>query len=239
MILCFDFGNTIKKYAFIEGQEIVLLGQLPSFNLDEISEILRNKLISKIIVSSVIDIPDEFVAFLRTIGSLQILSNSDLNPKFSKSDYNLSSLGIDRKLIALGAKYIYPNQNLLIISLGTCITYNFISNEGAFEGGIISPGLVMRAKGMHEFTDQLPLVDWQKFKTDTFFGKNTAENLYHGVVTAACLEIEGFVQKFKFQTPNLRILLCGGDAEFIHSKLKLGELVIDQNLLWKGMVQTF
>ena len=41
---------------------------------------------------------------------------------------------------------------------GTCITYNYVSAEGVFLGGNISPGLEMRFNGLHRFTARLPLV---------------------------------------------------------------------------------
>ena len=68
------------------------------------------------------------------------------------------TLGFDRIAICVGAKSYYPGASLLVIDSGTCITYNYVSAEGVFLGGNISPGLEMRFNGLHRFTARLPLV---------------------------------------------------------------------------------
>ena len=148
MILCFDFGNTLKKYAFVEQQKIVLLGHLSSFNSDELPLLVRQKKIDKIVISSVIDIPSSFLQNLEKIAPVVYINEELISTILQYQSYDPSSLGIDRKILAIGALRNYPNKNLLVISLGSCITYNIVCLESKFGGGVISPGLEMRAKAM-------------------------------------------------------------------------------------------
>ena len=235
MILCFDFGNTLKKYAFVEQQKIVLLGHLSSFNSDELPLLVRQKKIDKIVISSVIDIPSSFLQNLEKIAPVVYINEELISTILQYQSYDPSSLGIDRKILAIGALRNYPNKNLLVISLGSCITYNIVCLESKFGGGVISPGLEMRAKAMHEFTDKLPLVDWKNQALQNLFGINTNENLAHGIVTAVKFEIEGFIKQFKDIFPSGMVLLTGGDALFIKKLFPEKTFIVDENLLWKGM----
>ena len=70
------------------------------------------------------------------------------------------TLGRDRIASAVGAHFLFPSEDLLIIDAGSCITYDLLINN-SFEGGIISPGFKMRLKAMHEMTEQLPDVTAQ------------------------------------------------------------------------------
>lgn len=65
-------------------------------------------------------------------------------------------LGSDRWAGMIGARAAYPNEALLIATLGTATTLDAINDEGHFVGGLIAPGwsLMMRALGEH--TAQLP-----------------------------------------------------------------------------------
>ena len=47
----------------------------------------------------------------------------------------------------------------VIVDVGTAITVDLVSADGAFLGGAILPGIAMSARALHEFTDLLPLVD--------------------------------------------------------------------------------
>ena len=47
----------------------------------------------------------------------------------------------------------------MIVDVGTAITVDLVSADGAFLGGAILPGIQMSARALHEFTDLLPLVD--------------------------------------------------------------------------------
>lgn len=69
-------------------------------------------------------------------------------------------VGIDRLLGAFAANRLRrPGSPAVVVDLGSAITVDLVSPEGAFLGGAILPGISMAARALHQFTDLLPLLD--------------------------------------------------------------------------------
>ncbi len=68
------------------------------------------------------------------------------------------TLGADRLAGIVGASKLFPAKNVLVIDMGTCIKYDFLSQKREYAGGSISPGLNMRLKALHDYTERLPLL---------------------------------------------------------------------------------
>lgn len=128
------------------------------------------------------------------------------------------TLGVDRIAGVCGAWQQYPGDNSLVIDAGTCITFDFISQQGAFLGGSIAPGLQMRFQAMHTFTAKLPLV--QPVGSVSLIGNTTETCMQSGVINGMTAEIEGIISRYRDKYPNLRVILCGGDTRFFENNLK-------------------
>src|SRR5262249_18487902 len=69
-------------------------------------------------------------------------------------------VGIDRLLGVLGARALIPRgMPAIAVDAGSAVTVNLLSEEGAFAGGAIFPGLRLMAEALHDHTAQLPLVN--------------------------------------------------------------------------------
>ncbi|MGO8750156.1 MAG: type III pantothenate kinase [Thermoguttaceae bacterium] len=69
-------------------------------------------------------------------------------------------VGIDRLLDAVaGNRLRQPGHLAVLVDVGSAITVDLVSAEGAFLGGAILPGLAMSARALHAFTDLLPRVE--------------------------------------------------------------------------------
>jgi type III pantothenate kinase len=69
-------------------------------------------------------------------------------------------VGIDRLLDGVAANALRAlDQPVVVVDAGTATTVNFISAQGAFEGGAILPGLELGARALHQYTALLPLID--------------------------------------------------------------------------------
>lgn len=66
-------------------------------------------------------------------------------------------VGADRIVSALGAHVAYPGD-LIVIDSGTATTFDIVSADGAFEGGIISPGIYLSMRALHDAAAQLPRI---------------------------------------------------------------------------------
>jgi len=129
------------------------------------------------------------------------------------------TLGLDRLAAVVGAKYLYPDKNNLIIGGGTAITYDWIDAGGNYFGGSISPGLNMRYMALNNYTAGLPLVSAdEKFAGN--FGNNTTAAIRSGVQNGIKYELTGFIESYKKDGQELNIILSGGDSIFFDTLLK-------------------
>lgn len=143
------------------------------------------------------------------------------------------SLGPDRMLGVIAARNLFPQSGVLVIDLGTALTYNFADAEGHFKGGAISLGLRMRFRALHEFTARLPLLDNQM--PPDLIGNNTQNSMRSGVINGTAAEINSIVQQYKarFAFP-IKTILTGGDATFLAAQL--GEIdLVEEWLVIKGI----
>ena len=105
-----------------------------------------------------------------------------------------STLGNDRIALVSRASIKFSNKNVLIIDVGSCITYDFINESNEYFGGAISPGMNMRFKSLNEFTSNLPLT--KPTNNDVIIGSNTQDSIISGVINGVIFEIEGFIDQY-------------------------------------------
>lgn len=215
--LVIDIGNTQTKLAVFNDQELVWFDHQEVTNADEINNIISRYQIEKVIASSVKK-DQEWQQQLSEQSKLYLF-----NYQMAKSVHNHyrtpQTLGLDRLAAVAGAADMYKGQASLVIDAGTCITYDYIDAGRNYAGGSISPGLNMRYKAMHNYTDGLPLVS----KDETFnrnFGDDTTSAMVSGTQNGIKYEVEGFINSYQKQQPNLNIILTGGDGVFLDTLLK-------------------
>ncbi|RED98862.1 type III pantothenate kinase [Marinoscillum furvescens] len=146
-----------------------------------------------------------------------------------------NTLGVDRLAAAVGGCAHYPDRNLLVVDAGSCITYDLVTREGTFEGGVIAPGLLMRMRAMSEFTHALPDIrsEWaQHFGAGA--GKTTRACLARGAVDGIRHEIDGFIEQFSKDYNDLIVIMTGGDTVHFESILK-APIFADFDLVLKGL----
>ena len=126
-----------------------------------------------------------------------------------KLDYSTpETLGHDRIAGMVGCWSLFPNKNVLLIDQGTCITYDLLTKDGKYIGGIISPGLEIRAKAMHSFTANLPnIMDFSE--TESIIGKSTTDCMRIGLIEGVKNEINGFLASFNKKFSDLHIVVTG------------------------------
>ena len=97
---------------------------------------------------------------------------------------------------------------MLIIDVGTCITYDYVNAAGEYKGGNISPGPTIRFRALNQFTGRLPFVDREGVTPP--FGNTTITAIRSGVIRGVKYEIEGYVRRFLEKYPDLYVYLTGG-----------------------------
>jgi type III pantothenate kinase len=124
------------------------------------------------------------------------------------------TLGGDRLAAVIGANAFFPNANLAAFDFGTAITINFVDQNNRFTGGNISPGLSMRFKALHDYTNRLPLLGAPENVGET--GQSTQSAIEAGVVNGIIGEITSYILKY----PDRKIIFTGGDAFYFARKIK-------------------
>jgi type III pantothenate kinase len=142
------------------------------------------------------------------------------------------TLGLDRIAAAVGANMLCPNSPLLVIDMGTAITYDFVNSSNEYEGGNIAPGVNMRLRAMNNYTNKLPLL--QAREEERLLGNDTSSAMMAGVMRGIEFEIEGYISELKKKNPNLSTFLTGGDVFFFEKTLKSSIFVVS-NLLLMGL----
>ena len=231
MNLIVDIGNTCLKIALFEKNNLIEKFYLLDNYLDNIKNILSKNPVENSIVSNVGEINDELISVLNDNTDLVLFKNI-LKLPFKNTYSSKETLGQDRIALVSSASYQFPDENVLIIDTGTCITYDFKNHNNEYIGGGISPGIKMRFKSLNLFTSKLPLID--VFDDFELIGNNTKESLISGVVNGTIMEINGIIQQYCDKFKNIRIILTGGDSKFLLKRIK-NTIFADQNFLTKGL----
>jgi len=142
------------------------------------------------------------------------------------------TLGIDRIALVCASVEQFPDNNVLIIDAGTCITYDFINTKNEYLGGAISPGIRMRYKAMHNQTANLPLLETEF--VENIVGDSTATSMHSGVIYGIVNEIDGSINTYCEKFSDLTVILTGGDAKFLSKQLK-SSIFANSNFLLEGL----
>jgi len=234
MDLVIDVGNTLAKLAVFNPEGLMLKRFTVSLLglTDKIKEL--KALYSDLkycIVSSVGGIENIDFAFLKN--NFQLLHLTSESPVAFINKYETPrTLGVDRMALVSAVHVEYIKQNVLVIDAGTCLTYDFINANGEYFGGAISPGLTMRYKAMHTFTEKLPLLEPDK--DISIVGSSTAKAMHSGVHHGMAFEIDGYINAYRKQYPNLTVVFTGGDADFLRDIIK-NHIFVNTNLLLNGL----
>ncbi|HEX6335131.1 MAG TPA: type III pantothenate kinase [Flavisolibacter sp.] len=229
--LCLDLGNTRWKAAIFEDDVLKEIRVLGDNAEQQLQQLLEEKKIESSILSSVVHHPAAIEELLRQRTSFHRLSNTSRLP-FTIPVGKPETVGADRLAIAAASVYLFPQQNTLAIGSGSCITYNFISQQHELLGGLISPGMEMRFRAMHEFTAKLPLAKatWNV----PLIGYDTITNLQGGVVLGIAKEMDGLIDAYAERYGNFNALLTGGDIGIFEPHLK-NKIFADPDLIFKGL----
>ncbi len=231
MNLAIDIGNTRTKIGVFNTSDLATVLTFDKSASIHLPELIKHFDIQKAIISSTTDIPDELSASFSTIEKNITLNEATRLP-FLNQYASKHSLGKDRLALVAAAHARYPLQNNLVIGCGTCITFNFINNQDEFLGGSIHPGLKMRLQAMHTFTGKLPLIELEN--RAELIGNDTKSNLLSGVLLAAAKEIDGMIDEYLVKFPQMNIIITGGDADLLVSRLK-NEIFAIPNLTLIGL----
>lgn len=215
MNLVIDFGNTNIKCGVFDTDRLI---QLEKFQLlSEVREFINQSIFYQVAVCSVSHDYKDIKNDIPELSGALFLDYQTKGPL--KVNYETpQTLGMDRLAAAIGAHVLFPDVPLMVIDIGTCITYDFVSNDGVYEGGIISPGVELRYKSMHDYTKKLPLLN--ELDSKSFLGKSTQQSMTSGVINGIAAEMKGHISQLLLNNADLKVIMTGGGSEIFESKIK-------------------
>lgn len=148
---------------------------------------------------------------------------------------NPKEVGADRIVNGVAGYEKYGGP-LIIVDFGTAITFDAISKEGNYLGGVIAPGIRISSEALFLRTAKLPKVELTK--PDKTIGKNTVNSIQSGIIFGYIglvdSILERMVEEMSVGGCNVNIVATGGFASLISSESKYIEKV-DELLTLDGL----
>ncbi len=240
MRLIIDFGNTLCKVAFYEKNEELDISSFSNITLEELQNHVHKfveqqsspEKISHCIVSSVIDYPAEIKAYLKQAYHFIELSSNTPVPitiKYETPD----TLGNDRIAAVVAGKSLFPDQDILIVDAGTCITFDFLNKNAEYLGGAITPGINLRFKSLNNYTGKLPLITHFGNEAE-LIGNSTEDSIKSGVINGVRAEVNGIIESYGQKYPGIKIIFTGGNINYFDTTTKNNIFAVT-NLVLKGL----
>ncbi|MGW8705302.1 type III pantothenate kinase [Brevundimonas sp. NPDC055814] len=215
MLLAIEQGNTNTLFAVHDGEEWIFQWRTatdPMRTADEYAVWLHQLfemrghgltmadmdgcIISSVVPQSIFNLRNLARRYL-TVEPLVIGENVELG--IEVRIHKPSEAGADRLVNAIGALQAYEGD-LLLIDSGTATTFDVVSGAngkggGAFEGGLIAPGINLSLQALHEAAAKLPRIAIQR--PETVIGRDTVTSMQSGVFWGYIALIEGLVDRIK------------------------------------------
>ena len=147
---------------------------------------------------------------------------------------NPKEVGADRLVTSLGATKSYDGA-LIIIDSGTATTFDIVSADAYFEGGIIAPGINLSVRALHEAAAKLPRIAIKK--PDNVIGKDTVSAMQSGIFWGYIGLIDGLVGMIKEEDDrDFTVIGTGGVASLFEGASKTID-AYDANLTINGLLE--
>lgn len=249
MIICIDIGNTNIKYAIYDGENLKISFRVATDlkkTSDEYGEQLTGMLAAKGIeiesltggiMSSVVPPLDYTIEKMcdlyLAIKPLKIAPGlkSGLNIRCDDA----REVGADRIVNCVSAIVNYgENKPMIVIDFGTATTFNVISENNEFIGGVISPGIKGSLDSLVNGTAKLPRVEIEAPKS--IIAKNTVTNMQAGIVFGFAGLVEYIVKRIKkeLKRDDVKTIATGGFSKVIAKEINCID-VVDKLLTLKGL----
>ena len=249
MVICIDIGNTNIKYAIYDKDELKVSFRVATDfkkTSDEYGAQLNGMLVAQGIkaddieggiVSSVVPsldyTIDKMCSLYLHISPLHIAPGlkSGLNIRCDDA----REVGADRIVNCVSAIVEYGDGNpMIVVDFGTATTFNIISENNEFIGGVIAPGIKGSLDSLVNGTAKLPRVEIEAPKS--IIAKNTVTNMQAGIVFGFAGLTEYIVKRIKkeLKAPNAKTIATGGFSNVISKEIE-GIDVVDKLLTLKGL----
>src|SRR3984893_3123781 len=230
--LLVNLNNTTTKLALADSEKLLANKVIPTktLSITAVKRAIRPWSFDHALVGSVV--PKKTVIFRNLLLARMKEVSSDLDLGIGIDFSDPRGIGADRLANAVGVTNRYGSP-AIVVDFGTAVTFDIISANGVYEGGIIAPGLGVMTDYLYQRTALLPKIHLEE--PVSVIGKTTRDAMlagaiygYRGLVRQIVTEI---VAKLEGK---VRIIATGSYANLIAAKLP--ELqIVDLDLTLEGL----
>lgn len=224
MLLAIEQGNTNTVFAVHDGQDWIAQWRTATESArtaDEYAVWLSQFLQMQGLALKVLD-----ACIISTVVPQSLFNLRNLSRRYLKAEPlvigenaklgialridNPAEAGADRLVNCIGAYAKYGGP-LIVVDSGTATNFDIVGEDGAFEGGVIAPGVNLSLEALHKAAARLPRVAIQKPRK--VIGTDTVGNMQSGVYWGYISLIEGLVARIKAEYGRpMKVIGTGGVA---------------------------
>jgi len=232
MNLTIDRGNSAAKMTLWAGDKPVDTVAVSEISAGNVSLFTGRSKVSAAIICSVGRTPDVNRDMPPALAPVTMVMTGDTPVPLHNAYATPSTLGADRLAAAVGAATLFPGRDLLVVDMGTAVTYDHVTSGGTFAGGFIAPGLQMRLDALHDHTARLPRLEAAPIDLDIRFATSTREAMLGGALLGICAEIRHYA---RISGPDTIVCLTGRNADLAAPLLTDLSPAVDPLLVGRGL----
>ncbi len=248
-VLIGDIGNTTTKICLTENSKFKLTKTIffsskkivsHNFLLKLFKKLLKNKNLEKTALFSSV-VPKYYFILKKFLHNtykinLKEIKDNNINKIIKINLKNKKQVGSDRIANAVGVYKKYKSD-CIVLDFGTATTFDVITKNGIYNGGIIAPGVNLSIKSLINFADQIPSFSIKKQKR--VVGKNTIEALHSGFYWGYTGLINNIIFKIEKETrKKYKIIFTGGYADIFKTSITKS-FTIDKDVTIRGIIEIY
>lgn len=219
--LVIDVSNSYAKLAFASRDRVSNPVRIPTSELSSkvVAEFLKRRQVKKLVVSSVV--PKKNSAISKAVQNKAQVLWLDWKLKLGITvDYpKPESIGADRLANAAAVADLYGCP-AIVVDFGTAVTFDVVSSERSYIGGVIAPGLEAMTNYLYQRTALLPRLSLKE--PHRAVGKSTVEAMRAGAIfgyRGLVREILARIREEQFSRKKIAVVATGGYARLVAGQL--------------------
>jgi type III pantothenate kinase len=248
MLLAIDAGNTNIVFAVCDGDTIIAqwravtktgrtadeygvwLAQLLSLQNLSFAD-LDQAIIATVVPDALFDLRNLCRRYLSC--EPLVVGTPDVALGIKNNYDRPEAVGADRLADAVAA-YERFRGALIVIDFGTATTFNVVGEDGAYEGGVIAPGINLSAEALHQAAAMLPRVAFHR--TPNVIGKDTVPAMQSGMYWGYVGLIEGLIARIKSEYGKPMAVVATGGLSSIFQRQVAAIEHVDPDLTIRGLM---
>lgn len=251
MLLAVDVGNTDITFGIFNNNELITRFRFSvtvSRTSDEYGQLLCSILaqkgfsvkdISEVIIASVV--PKMMYSFtsgiIKYLDCQPIVVGAGTKTGIRINTVNPKEIGPDRIVDAVSAYEQYGGP-VIVVDYGTATTYDLVTADGTFQGGVISPGIRISANALWNNTANLPEIEIKR--PGMLVAKDTISSMQAGLFYGTIGQTEYIIRRIKEEAklPDAKVVATGGLGKMVSENTDEIELY-DGDLTLKGLLYIY